>query len=250
MNIDKYSDNNIFKTDPSKIHSIYEDSLRFLPNLRKDSRVLEIWPWDWSYSIFISNEFGIKMSNFDLIDMSKSVVHDLKNSNLTMEFNCYLSDTIDFLKKNKKAYDLIVMRSIIEHMDKQYINILVDLLVKSLTANWQIFIETPNLLNSFIGIPMFYSDYSHQTWFTSKSIFDAFYWNTEEKILIKSYNYIKKVKHGWITFFIKDLLRYFIESISTINTFINHRIYWSLSKDINIVYTPLLITTINKKNDK
>ncbi|HBY74381.1 TPA: hypothetical protein DEG21_00370 [Patescibacteria group bacterium] len=62
-------------------------------------------------------------------------MHDLKNSNLTMEFNCYLSDTIDFLKKNKKAYDLIVMRSIIEHMDKQYINILVDLLVKSLTAN-------------------------------------------------------------------------------------------------------------------
>ncbi|EKE29331.1 MAG: hypothetical protein ACD_2C00189G0015 [uncultured bacterium (gcode 4)] len=246
MNIDKYSQYNIYSTEFGKVWLLYGDLIKFLPNLKESSKILEIWPWDWSFSFFISKYYWIDKKNFDLIDKSKSVLEKLNTNDLTMGFNNHLTEALDFLNSNEQKYDLIIMRNIIEHMDKDYISSLVNPILNSLKSWGKIFIETPNLLNFKIGIPMFYSDYSHQTWFTSKSLFDAFYWNSNSKLSIDSFNYIRKIKIDWAISTIKDAIRYSIEMLSAFSAYFNQRIYWTLSGEIKVTYTPLLICVISK----
>jgi len=72
--------------------------------------------------------------NIHLLDISSSTIELLKKQTETQSFQIHLKDSIEFLSEKKvDKYDLIVMRHVLEHMDKEYISKLIPLLVENLS---------------------------------------------------------------------------------------------------------------------
>lgn len=231
MNIDKYWETNIVWVDfiwldkyEEKRYWVYLD---FIWKIDSNSNILEIWAWNGSFSFFLKKQFQLKNENISTLDISESVVNNLKNNNLTKDFNNNLSDTIEFLSKNEEKFDLIVLRHVIEHMKKDYIIKLVPVIIKSLKNWWKILIETPNLVNMPLWISLYFWDFSHFTWFTEKSLKECFIWNTDEDIDIKFYNlYLILIDYSSIlklikTFIANILYRLYVNLLLFIYKFAN-----------------------------
>ncbi len=82
--------------------------------------------------MYILKKKNLSFSNFELVDISESVVNNLQKNPMTKNFTVHLVDSIQRIKDKKETYDLIVMKHVLEHMEKKYINELIPLLVQSL----------------------------------------------------------------------------------------------------------------------
>lgn len=192
MNIDKYGETNILEKDFTGIDAHTYKKLtiytKFIGELPKDAKVLEIGSGNGSFLYFIETYYRLNAKNLSTLDISKSVIESLSKNLITKRYNNNLSDTIDYLEKDTQKYDLIIMRHVLEHMEKSYIIELIPLLTNSLTSTWKILIEVPNLVNIPLGISLYFGDFSHYTGFTEKSLKEAFLWHSDNKINIKFYN--------------------------------------------------------------
>jgi len=218
---------------------------KYIVPLEKNSIVLEIWPGNWNFSYYLYKKFNLSENNIYLLDISITVIEKLKSQNETKNFNIILSDSIEYLKKTNKKFDLIIMRHVLEHMKKDYINKLIPYLINSLSDNWKILIEVPNLWNYPLGIYMFFWDYSHETWFTEKSIKECFLRNSTKEIEILTTNIFYPIEFTFNPLrLLKNILVRLIEFISIISTFLYRRIrgQW--------VRTPRLLCIIKIKTKK
>lgn len=82
-------------------------------------------------------------------------------------------DVLSFLKKHDHKYDLIVLLDLIEHIGKDKIIQLIELLYKTLNVNGRILLRTPNM-GSLFGLRSRYIDFTHQVGFTEESIKQVF----------------------------------------------------------------------------
>lgn len=183
MNLDKYWITNC--TSPLKYLDKntlenYKPYNKFIWKLNYESKILEIWPWNWSFLLYLKQEFNLNSQNIYSIDKSKSVVNALNNNNLTKQFNNFLIDSKDYFNKNiDKKFDLIIMKHVLEHMNKEYIAELIPLLTNWINKHGKILIEVPNIANNPYWNYMFWWDFSHLTAFTDKSITEAFLWHSD-----------------------------------------------------------------------
>ncbi len=248
MNLDKYWETNIAGSDFIHIQkqdykklSIYT---KFLWRISTDAKILEIWPWNWKFLYFLQEHYKLDENNLSTVDISKSVVGSLNKNKITKKFNNYLSDSIKYLSQNTWKFDVIIMKHVIEHMEKPYIIELIPILMKALSKKWKILIETPNMVSIPLWVALYYRDFSHYTGFTEKSLEEAFLWYSKDKFNISFYNlYLNIINYkNLLTIIISFLTKYLYKLyIYLILGF--YKISWLESK----VWTTGLICVIIKK---
>lgn len=79
------------------------------------------------------------------------------------------ADLFEFLNSNSKIYNIIIMFDIIEHVKKNRIIELLNLVYKSLSNEGKLIIRTPNMA-SIVGSYGRYLDFTHEVGFTSESL--------------------------------------------------------------------------------
>lgn len=247
INLQKYGELRIPDVLDSTIQE-YRNYAQFLPEFVSDISVLEIWPGNWIFSIFLKNHYKLSSKNFTLLDASDSTVALLKNQASTREFNIELTDSIDYLEKRKQKYSIIVLRHVLEHMTKDYISNLVPLLEDVLADNWIIIVEVPNAGNIPYWLYSAIGDFSHMTLFTYESLVEAFQWHTKTGISVKTFNIFRPINFGKTIFDVcKQLIAEFFVLLSVIVTFVFMRMAWDRTKT-GQVFTPFILAIINKDN--
>lgn len=78
-------------------------------------------------------------------------------------------DLFGFLKNKSRAYDVIFLMDVLEHLDKHEVINLLDLINDSLSDNGRVVIHVPNGEGLF-GMRIRYGDFTHQVCFTPRSI--------------------------------------------------------------------------------
>ncbi|RLA07956.1 MAG: hypothetical protein DRQ51_04265 [Gammaproteobacteria bacterium] len=115
-------------------------------------------------------------------------------------YNIIQKDILEFLKTTTEKYDFISMFDVLEHFTKEEIVELLPLLQKILNNNGTLIVRVPNgeaMLNGSI----MYGDFTHETFFTSKSLQQIF--NIFNFSNTKIYP-IYPIRHG-----IKSTIRYY-----------------------------------------
>lgn len=228
-------------------NSKYSNYDKYITNLNNDSKILEIWPWNWDFSYYIKEKFNLKDNNVYMSDLSSSVISNLKEQLETQKFNLYLIDSIELLKTLDNKFDLIIIRHVLEHMKKDYINDLIPLLLDKLNIWWKIIVEVPNIWNFPYWFYASFADYTHITQFTYESLVESFLFNSTEKIEIKTFN-LYEVFKIWIIDLsvIKSIIWYIAISLSTIFSFIIFRVQWDRFWTWQ-VFTRFILMIVTKK---
>ena len=115
----------------------------------------------WLQELGYSNTEGIDIS-IEQVEAAKKI--GIKNINQ--------GDLRDFIKNKKDSYDVIFMRDVLEHFNKEEILDILELVYKSLKNNGTIVIQVPNAENPFGS--KIYGDFTHEISFTKDSIQQIF----------------------------------------------------------------------------
>lgn len=247
MNLEKYWSTRISAIQTQELRDLDSQYCRLLGDVPKNSNVLEIGPGNGAYAIFLNEKYQIPNSQFTLLDLSDSTVKKLQETRETSGFNVTLNDSIDFLRNSQQRYDLIVMRHVLEHMDKAYIAELLPLLDARLNDGWRIVIELPNFLNIPYGIWTCFGDFSHMTIFTPETLTEAFLWNFRSDFEIKTYPVnIKFPPVRNLKWIISGLIYYTTRKLSTFLSWIFYGWdrFWT-----GKAFTPLFTAVITKKSN-
>lgn len=217
MKLEKYFNTNcasFYWELDEKTKKTYKKYIHYIKKLNNNSRVIEIWPWNWSFLVYIQEQFNLKSDNIETTDLSESVIDELNSNNVTKFYNNNLCDSIEYFDNKDKVYDLIILKHVLEHMQKDYITKLIPLLEKSLKIWWQILIEVPNVISFPFWFYMYFWDFSHYTPFADKSLKEAILWHSDN-----------------LSFDVYNLLLYNVDRSSIIST-----IKSSIIKSIYVVY--------------
>ena len=83
--------------------------------------------------------------------------------------NILQADILKFLRNTDKHFDMVIMFDLIEHIKKENIIELLNLIFKVLNSGGEILIRTPNMA-SFPGLNLRYDDFTHEIGFTKESL--------------------------------------------------------------------------------
>ncbi len=116
-------------------------------------------------------DFFIKKNYHNVygVDISKEQVDIAKQ----ISSNIYNQDILDFLKDKNQKYDLITAFDLMEHLNKEQVFIFIQCCYNSLKPGGRIIIQTINGETPFVG-HLRYSDFTHETCYTSISISQIF----------------------------------------------------------------------------
>jgi 2-polyprenyl-3-methyl-5-hydroxy-6-metoxy-1,4-benzoquinol methylase len=88
-------------------------------------------------------------------------------------FQIQNQDIINYLETNNEAFDVIFLFDVLEHFNKNEIVKIIPLLKNKLRTNGKIFLRVPNAEAIFKGSIM-YGDFTHETFFTKRSLLQIF----------------------------------------------------------------------------
>ena len=116
------------------------------------------------------NFIGIDISN-QMINFCKNYVKrtELKDSFQEISQKVVNSDLFTYLEKNQEQFDLIVANDLIEHIEKNKILNLFELIKHNLKYNGIFIVKTVNMVNP-LSNRILYDDFTHQIGFTSLSL--------------------------------------------------------------------------------
>lgn len=136
----------------------------YFENVLKDASILDIG-CNRGYLLKVLSEHSF--SNLHGVDLAKS---DLKVAHsLVPEAFLYDQDMFDFLKKTEKKFDVIILKAVIEHIEKNKILDMLKLIKSRLTKNGFVLIDVYNA--SYIFAPYErYMDFTHEVGFTRESL--------------------------------------------------------------------------------
>ena len=224
MNLDKYGLTRIPKLQLSEL-KYFHFYTQYFSSLDENSRVLEIGPGNGSFSLFIQKEKNIPSANFTLLDFSQSTVEILRAQEETKDYQIVFSDVISYLRNvPDESYDFIVMRHVMEHMERSYITELVPFLEKKLTKGGKMLVEVPNFGNIPFGMYACFGDFSHLTVFTYESLVEAFWWNFTGEFEVATYGIYPFLawRGTWLAT-IKDFITYLVKWFSIFITYLFYR---------------------------
>ncbi|HET6721785.1 MAG TPA: class I SAM-dependent methyltransferase, partial [Chitinophagaceae bacterium] len=135
---------------------------KFLPSNR-DARILDAG-CGLGHFLFFAEQSGYK--NVTGIDVSIELIALCKGRG----YNAVVTDISSFLAAHKNAFDVIIFNDVIEHLTKDEIINLLDLMNASLTNDGCLLIKTPNMANPFTAASGRYIDFTHEIGFTEASL--------------------------------------------------------------------------------
>jgi len=110
----------------------------------------------------INDYIGVDNSQEQLMICKKYVTDKIVND-----------DVVDFLRKNKIKYDLIILYDLIEHFEQGHIMEFITLIYSALNVKGKILLRTPNM-SIPLGLHNRYIDFTHKIGFTEQSIKQLF----------------------------------------------------------------------------
>lgn len=105
------------------------------------------------------NLFGIDLSHEDLNYAKQN----------TGQATIVQADAFDWCRKNPNTYDVIVIKAVLEHIDKDKLFTLFELMKKALKPEGILIIDVPNMDWLFAGHER-YMDFTHEVGFTKESL--------------------------------------------------------------------------------
>lgn len=151
-----------------KAYSEYDRNFgNVLPD-NENARILDVGCGTGHFLYFLKKK-GYK--NFLGIDISPQQVEFCKK-NVSETVN--LADAFEFLNDTEGVYDVIVAHDVLEHIKKKNILDFLDLAFTSLNNNGIFIIRVPNMSNPF-SLDSRYRDFTHETGFTEKSLYQVLY---------------------------------------------------------------------------
>lgn len=152
------------KQEYTLLSKIYKK--RFLPELpqHKEAKILDLACGAGHWLYFLQkegyhNSWGIDISRDQLRLASKIGVKNLKQA-----------DAFSFLQNKKEEFDFISANDFIEHLNKQEILALLDLVYTALKPGGKILIMTVNVGAPLLGPKSGFIDFTHETMFTPESL--------------------------------------------------------------------------------
>jgi|PlaIllAssembly_1097288.scaffolds.fasta_scaffold360686_2 2-polyprenyl-3-methyl-5-hydroxy-6-metoxy-1,4-benzoquinol methylase len=136
--------------------------LKHLPPDKK-IQILDLGCGMGQFLFFLQNA-GYK--NVKGIDISRENIEFCKEKN----FNVEPGDVFVFLENTKDMYDVIVMNDIIEHLEKQEILRIMNLISGVLRPGGRLIVKAPNAANPVMASSSRYSDFTHELLFTEESL--------------------------------------------------------------------------------
>jgi 2-polyprenyl-3-methyl-5-hydroxy-6-metoxy-1,4-benzoquinol methylase len=112
--------------------------------------------------------------------------------------NIYLYHWRDYLQDRSSSFDFIMLDNVIEHLTKDEIIDILQLIFTALKPGGKLYISTPNTGSPF-GIPLSFIDFTHEVFFTSASL--------EQVLKVVGYNPIHVFGEPLIAFDILSFVR-------------------------------------------
>lgn len=138
---------------------------RFFVDLPKDAKILDFGCGIGQFLFYLKKE-GFK--NITGIDISKSQIDIARQLQPDIDFRYFL-DTVEFLRKNKNTYNIIVINDVIEHFDKKEIISFLKVIFQSLKFEGIVIIKTINSAYPLSNAAR-YLDFTHTVSFHEKSL--------------------------------------------------------------------------------
>ncbi len=189
---------------------VYQD---YLPK-DKDCNILEVGCGCGSFLYYLEKE---GYQNFLGIDISTQQVEFCKK-NITEHVQ--QANAMEFLKNKTEFYDVMVSHDVLEHIPKGEVRMFLGLIHKALKKGGIFIARVPNMSNPF-GIDARYNDFTHETGFTAKSLYQLF-WSVgyrdinilpSQKIQVRSFrNFVRRILVSFFHKFLKFL--YYIQDYS------------------------------------
>ena len=104
------------------------------------------------------------------IDISAEQIELSKSLNVQ---NTTCGDVFEFLKNKENVYDALIMRDLLEHLTKNEIFEILNLIIKALKPGGRLIVQVPNGASPFFGATR-YGDLTHELAFTKTSLSQLF----------------------------------------------------------------------------
>lgn len=190
-------------------------------------KILEIWPgaWDFSKSYFISRHWKTEKNLF-FIDASETVCNHIQS--IFPESSVYCWDILYILQNNllNMVFDVIVLRHVFEHFDKNYAVEFMQKIWDHLSVGWQLLIEIPNWWNIINWVSTFAHDFTHMALYNTNSFHQMVQMYFPYKNSLTFFDYILFPKQenliDWIKVLIQKMTHLFFETVS----WILQRVVW------------------------
>jgi len=131
---------------------------------KSSTKILEIG-CNKGYLIYVLSEYGYQ--NLYGIDLSDEDIIHAKEMNTNSHIECI--DAFSYLKNKSNTFDVIILKAVLEHVPKEDIFPLLNLIHSSLNSGGMVVIDVPNMDWLFASHER-YMDYTHETGFTRESI--------------------------------------------------------------------------------
>ena len=124
------------------------------------------WIWGGGMGHFLN--FAVKAGYTNVIgcDSSKECIEFCKKRN----FNVVYDDIFNFLRGKENCYDVIIFNDVIEHLYKDEIIDILDLIYAALRPKGVVLIKTPNMANPWVSTAGRYICLDHEIGFTEHSM--------------------------------------------------------------------------------
>ncbi len=154
---------------------------RFLPKNKK-AKIL-----DFGCGVGQCSEWLVAKGykNVTAVDTSKEAIEYVKQRGVD---GVQVKNTLDWLDKNKRQYDLIVTNDVIEHLDKDQIIPIVTGWHKALKKGGTLIVKTNNV-SAITGARMRYWDHTHTTSFTEFSLLQVLSYAGCNNIELKPFSF-------------------------------------------------------------
>lgn len=159
--------------------SIYKD---FLPR-DKNLMILDLGCGTGQFLYFLEKE-GYR--NYYGVDGSKQQIQFCKENGIK---NVELSDAFKFLETKKDKFDVVVANDFLEHIQKQKLFEILDLIYNSLKTGGVLLLKVPNMSNPF-GLKNRYMDITHEIGFTEFSLSEALEMSGFKDVKVRGAPYI------------------------------------------------------------
>ena len=168
-----------FRRASKRVFESYEDNyLQFLPK-NKESRILDIGCGLGHFLYFLKER---QYRNIEGIEIADYQVEFCKNIGLNVT---KVKDMALFLSQNKVSYDFIVFNFVIEHIPKDKVLSVLEVIKMALKPEGKLILSTENMAK-FSGIGSRYQDIAHEVGYTERSLCHVLYASGFKNITIKS----------------------------------------------------------------